>query len=336
MSISSLPSSINLIRYLLVWRVNHSLVRLPSWLPLELSFVLGNIIAERLPTNQARPWRKALEAWHEYDPFKLDSRRKQNQRLIIPDISWPIESTLFVYPTKRTFGQGELIMWELKLLGDNANHNLFLEVILPAIEQMSLTTNSRWKRSNKIWGRFDIDSIYVARGAQWEPLTVDGRLDLQSRVTPTQWSEGLIFDIPHACTFQRLNWITPFDLASIKMDEGDQKSDFPTRPSLSDVIVALISRLNSIVSNKPASYSSGWDLLGDEEKKSVQQALAQVTPIFSREQSLKRAPKNWPGRWMGSQGFKMIPEALHPYLNLASILHIGQYTHFGCGTFILS
>ena len=65
MSISSLANSIHLIRYLLVWRVNHSLIRLPSWLPVELSFVLGNIIAERLPTNQARPWRKALEAWHE-------------------------------------------------------------------------------------------------------------------------------------------------------------------------------------------------------------------------------------------------------------------------------
>ena len=55
-------SPINLIRYLIVWRVNASLVHLPRYLPTELSAVLGRLIAERLPLPQAREWRKALAA----------------------------------------------------------------------------------------------------------------------------------------------------------------------------------------------------------------------------------------------------------------------------------
>ncbi|MGB0383958.1 MAG: type III-I CRISPR precrRNA processing endoribonuclease Cas6 [Ardenticatenaceae bacterium] len=341
MSISSLPNSINLIRYLLIWRVNHSLVRLPSSLPAELSLVLGKIIAERLPTHQARPWRKALEPWDECDLFALDRRRDKNDRTIIPEISWPIENVLFVYPGKRTYGHGEFIFSELKLLGSSADHNLFLEVILPAIEEASLTSDSRWKRSNKLWGRFDIHSIHVARGVQWEPLTTDGRLDLNAQVTPSQWSEGLIFDIAPNRTFKSLKWITPFDLTlednrQAPNDRSHKPPMFAARPTLSDIFIALISRANSIISDKPTSYSSGWDLLSEEEQKAVREALAQIRPMFTSDKNIKRAPKNVPGRLIGTQRFRTIPAALIPYLQLASILHIGKYTHFGCGTFSLS
>ena len=326
-----------LIRYLIVWRVNHSLIRLPAWLPLELSYVLGKMISQRLPTNQARAWRKALEPWQESRFFDLERQRNKHDKVEVPHVAWPIESTLFAYPGKRTHGYGELVMWELKLIGNSANHQNFLELILPAIEELSMTTDSRWRRSNKIWGRFDIHSIYVARGLQWEPLTVDGRLDLQVNVTPFQWADGLHFDMLPSRRYHRMNWITSFDLtprdhAGLK----NQRSSFTTDPTLSDVIMALIARLDAIMPNKSASYRGGWDLLDEEEKRNVQEALLQVRPVFSRDRTLRKIPHFWPGRWIGSQRFSAIPDTLIPYLNLASILHIGQHTHFGCGTFALS
>ena len=56
-------SPINLIRYLIVWRVNGTMVQLPRYLPTALSQALGTLIAERLPTQQTREWRKTLDAW---------------------------------------------------------------------------------------------------------------------------------------------------------------------------------------------------------------------------------------------------------------------------------
>jgi len=49
---------IKVLRYLLVWRVNRSLVQLPPSFAADLSLVLGTIIADRLPTRKATPWRK--------------------------------------------------------------------------------------------------------------------------------------------------------------------------------------------------------------------------------------------------------------------------------------
>ena len=54
-----------------------------------------------------------------------------------------------------------------------------------------------------------------------------------------------------------------------------------------------------------------------------------------QEHTLEPAPRDWPGRWIGAQSFTKISPRLLPYLELASILHIGKHTHLGCGTFAL-
>ena len=63
----SIIEPLHLIRYLLVWKVNRKMVRLPHCLPVDLSRVLGTLIAERLPTREAQPWRKASSKWEGYD-----------------------------------------------------------------------------------------------------------------------------------------------------------------------------------------------------------------------------------------------------------------------------
>jgi len=331
--------STNLIRYLLVWRVNSSLVRLPLHFSVELSSVLGKIIAERLPTSEARCWRKFLAAWGEHRD-EASSRGKKFPKSI-PEVSWPMESVLFVYPGKTTYGHGELILWELKLIGDSADHGFFLEVILPAMEEASYTSDPRWNRPNRLWGRFDIQSVYVARGESWEPLVSDGRLDLRYRATPIQWKEGLTFGLGSERRYKhptRLVWLTPFDLRPGSGGEGHapamrMEEDFGEIPPLQCILEALVHR---ICSSTPGPRNASHDtIMRMEGQSSIHDVIEQMDHVPILRSDLKRSPKGWPGHWIGTQVFSSIPSPIIPYLELASILHIGRYTHLGCGTFTL-
>ena len=326
---------IKLIRYLFVWRVNGSLVRLPMCLSTETSLVLGTIIANRLPTRQAHPWRKALAPWDKYGGTSLIGQKKPKRA---PEISWPIETVLFVYPGKLTYGQGELIMWELKLMGESADHRLFLEVILPAMEEAGSVSDPRWRHRNILWGQFDIHAVYVARGPQWEPLVSDGRLDLNYHATPVQWAEGLTFDLRSERIFDRLTWITPFDLSD-KSSAGVQRSTKKISPqqvpTLHSILESLVVRMSLLLPAKHNTPDDVWNILSAEERTSLQAIMEQASRIPVHHTNFKPAPKYWPGRWIGAQTFPSIPRPVIPYLELASILHIGKQTHFGCGTFVI-
>ncbi len=325
---------IKLIRYLIVWRVTGSLVRLPRCPSAELSLVLGTAIANRLPTREAAPWHKALAPWDEYGGLSLVGRKKPAR---LPEVSWPIEAVLFVYPGKRTYGQGEPILWELKLLGESADHGLFLEVILPAMEEVGSTLDPRWQHRNVLWGRFDIHAIYVARGPQWEPIVTDGRLDLSYQATPVQWAEGLTFEQRSERIFDRLTWITPFDLANASGEPGRGKKIQPHEvPTLQSILESLLARMSQLLPGKHHTPEDLWNVLSEEDRASFQEVVEQAARIPVHRYNLKPAPKRGPGRWIGTQTFPSIPHPIIPYLELASILHIGKQTHLGCGTFIVS
>lgn len=339
---------INLIRYLVVWRVNRSLVRLPRCTPAELSLVLGAIIANRLPTREARPWRKTLAPWDEYQGKALNLPRgnvpnnSQPKLTTIPDVSWPIETVLFAYPGKMSYGQGEVILWELKLMGDKADHGFFLEFILPAMEEAGSTSDPQWYHQHSPWGRFDIDTVYVARGAHWEPLVRGGQLDLRYHPTPTQWAEGLTFGLSSERTFNQLTWLTPFDLAET-LTGADSASRPSSKkipayevPTLQSILEALLARMACLLPGKYNTPGDVWNILSPEEQSALFEAIGRADDIRLRRHDLGPTPKYWPGRWIGRQTFSAIPPLLLPYLELASILHIGKQTHFGCGTFIIT
>jgi hypothetical protein len=322
------------------------LVRLPRCLSIELSLVLGTIIANRLPTRQARPWRKALAPWDEYGGISLIGKKKP---ATVPEVSWPIEVVLFAYPGKIAYGQGELILWELKLMGQSADHGLFLEVILPALEEAGSISDPQWQRQNNLWGRFDIHAVYVARGSQWEPVVSNGRLDLNYRATPVQWAEGLTFDSRSERIFDRLTWLTPFDLIGDDANAGSRQSPSTrsrqrTRkkiaphqvPTLQSILESLIARMSLLLPGKYHAPNDVWDTLSAEEQSSLRAVMEQASLVPTRHTSLRPAPQRWPGRWIGTQTFASIPHPIMPYLELASILHIGKQTHFGCGTFVVS
>ncbi len=319
----------SLLRYLLVWRVNGSLVWLPDCPAVEISRVLGTLIAERLPTRRAAPWRKALAPWDEYEARK--------GRKPLPDAPWPLDATIFAYPGKRSYGQGELILWELELLGESADHGHFLELVLPALEEAARTRDRRWHQTNSLWGQFDVHGAYAARGNGWEPFVQAGKLDLQYAPTARQWLDGLPFNAPSDRLFERLTWLTPFDLTSPGRRRHRGKK-IPARevPTLGALLEALEARLTALLPGKHNTPDDLWAALGDQDRAAFQEAVEQAAAIPVRSHKLGRAPKNWPGRWIGHQFFPFVPPALVPYLQVASILHVGQHTHLGCGTFALA
>lgn len=337
----SFLNRINLIRYLVVWRVNSSAAYVPRYLTIDLSRVIGSIIAQRLPSNEKTAWKKTLDPLINYvDHISKNQNRKKDT---IPEICWPINTSLLVYPGKRTYGKDELIFWELKLWGEHADHGLFLEVILPAMEEASFTADPQWNQKNRLWGHFDIAHVFAARGNSWEPVVTAGKLDLRYRATPFQWAEQLNLKSNFRYHFHRLNWMSPFDLADVVWNLS--KFDFSIRhltllknnaPTLPLILLSLIFRVDELLHGRSKIPENIGDFLTDVERKFFHLALEKASPILMNKNNIRPAPSNWPGKWFGVQRFKAIPRSIIPYLELASILHIGRQTHFGCGTFVIA
>lgn len=331
---------INLIRYLIMLRVNRGLARLPAGLAPELSLVLGSTIANRLPTREARPWQKALRPWEASGGPALRLSAAKRKPESVPEAAWPIEAVLFVYPGKRNYGAGELMVWELKLLGDSADHALFLEIILPALEEAGFAADVPWHGPTTLWGRYNIHAVYAAHGSRWAPVVSDGKLDLRYRATPAQWAEGLILEPTHDRDLKRLTWITPFDLRPASLQDapsGPSPASIPLNevPSLEEILEALVFRISQLLPGKYNSPEAAWEVIGPDGQFDLTDALEQASHVSlaPRGHAFTPAPKEWPGRWLGAQTFSAIPPAVIPYLQLASLLHIGRQVHFGCGTF---
>ena len=256
----------------------------------------------------------------------------------IPNSAWPLDALLYVYPGKLMYGQGELILWELKLLHDSANHGLFLETLLPAIEAAAVTRDPQWNRPGKLWGHFDLEGLYVARGLQWEPLVKQGQIDLARPVTPTQWGENLPVTWPYQRLPTHLTWLTPFALgeySAAELPKPNRRRNQKSRtqsvapPRLTTILQALATRLGPNLPEwrnprKSSTPSLTWAEVLHE---------AEETTLLQHE--LQHPGKLVPGQGIGHQRFSGIPRSAVPYLTLASMLHIGDYTHFGCGTFSL-
>lgn len=300
-------------------------MQLPCYFAIELSRTLGTLIAERLPAPIPREWRRTLDAW-----ASIQQESESPDKPVPTDTEWPLRAVLWVYPIKRGFGLGEVIVWELKLIGDSADHGIFLEHILPAMEQAATTTNPRWLYHNSVWSHFDVQAIYVARGACWEPHVSDGKLNLGYRATPTQWAEGMNFQMDAARTVYRLTWVTPVDLTpSMAGTSTTTDTPYPTMPRLVD---ALMERMTVFLPSKQNTVDQVWAMLSAEEQTELWRALERAQLASS---DLERVPRYVPGRWIGTQVFAEIPATLVPYLELAAIVHVGNYTHLGCGTFRL-
>lgn len=330
MSIS--PISLNLLRYLIVWRINSPFVWLPKNFPAELSLVLGTIIGNRLSTNEAGPWRKALAPLQEYDEHARANPDKPSKA--IPANPWPIAATLFLYPGKITYGKEELLPWELKLLGESADHGLFLELLLPALEEAGYTAEPRWKKKNRLWGNFEVHNVFVTRGAHWEPLVREGKLDLRYRPTPVQWQEGLTFAAQPTQKFDTLTWLTPFAHDERVLNGDLKKRNRLVAPSAQNILESLLWRVAEALPGRHNTNTHALASMNADQLVAWQAAQAEAGSLIVRHHDL-RPPRRYDlGEMSGAQNFSApISPTLLRYFELAAILHVGKLAHYGCGTF---
>lgn len=327
---------IRLIRYLFVCQVNRSWIKTTDPLNTELPWALASVIANRLPSIEAVPWNEALALLNPYRQSLLKSQKKVPPT---PHIDWPIEAVYLTYPHKFSYGPAEHLLWELKLLGPSADHNLFLELILPAVEALSCTSDRHLYRQNGLWGRFDIRAIYAARGLTWEPVVEEGQLDLTYRPTSYQWAEGLDFGLVNKPSPNSMIWVTNFqfeDPSTYPVDTGRKKRVQPEDvPTLAQILEALLTRVAQLLPDRRRTVEMVWDICGQEEETRFTEMMALAQTIKREYYHLNPAPKHTPGMWHGILRFDKLPLLIVPYLELASILHIGYHTHFGCGTFTI-
>ena len=133
------PEVIKVLRYLIVIRVNASLIRLTKNTTTDVLYTLGSLIIENCSTRLAIPWKKNLD---------LYAKNKSDVESI--NTLWPIAASLLFFPSKCTFNEGDLIFFEIKLFGKDANHDFFLEMILPAIENGGIKKDRAWCKPNAL------------------------------------------------------------------------------------------------------------------------------------------------------------------------------------------
>ncbi len=112
-------------------------------------------------------------------------------------------------------------------------------------------------------------------------------------------------------------------------------SDDPPVPTLPLLLDALLTRLAQLLPGKYTTPGDVWDAMLPDEQDALWDAVTQANQIKSRNLNPDAVPPGWPPGWLGEQKFNTIPPLVLPYLELASVLHLGRQTHVGCGTFKL-
>ena len=157
-------------------------------------------------------------------------------------------------------------------------------------------------------------------------------------MNPSQWSLGIKFSNITSRALDRLTWLTPFALSAYeKTAPKTEKNKHPRQaPSLYGILEATSQRTAWIMLGNYATSDDFLKMIDPNARTAWQSAIKQASRIPLLRHDMTKVPSDLPGQWLGFQVFATsIPDAIIPYLELASIIHIGKYTHYGCGTFVL-
>jgi len=317
--------SIKLFRYLIAWRINAPMIRLPIDFSASISKILGYAIADSLSTRDARLWHKHLDA------NKLQLFQRPAIEDPYPETPWPVNAVIIPYTNKRNYCQGEVIYWELKLIGDSADHGFFLEAIIPAMEKLGYIEQNIPQSRMSIWGHYDILSVWVANGNQWEPLINDSQLNLRYHPKPLQWNSHLTeeYYTKEMSKKNRLIWLRPFEFEVQNLSQMHDKF-IPEMQTIIESVVRRWSYFESSIIRKEI-----WDLVPSHLLIEVKKAWEIACNMRISSYNLTPALRNEPGLWSGELTYDNIPVFLMPYLDMAAVFHVGKKTHYGCGTFAL-
>jgi hypothetical protein len=301
------------------------MVRLPLDFSAAISKTLGYAIADSIATRDARKWHKHLDA------NKLNLFQRPTVEDPYPENPWPVNAVILPYTNKRNYCKGEIIYWELKLIGDSADHGFFLEAIVPAMEKLGYTEQNIHQSRISIWGHYDILSVWVANGKMWEPLIHESQLNLRYNPKPLQWNAQFTEEYYHKNMAKqiRLIWSRPFEFDT--QDVSQIKDRFI--PEMQTIIESVIRRWGFFTSS--TLRKDFLDLLPSDLLTEVKKAWEIACNMRITSYNLKPALRDEPGLWSGELTYENIPVFLMPYLDIAAIFHVGKKTHYGCGTFVL-
>jgi len=317
--------SIKLFRYLIAWRINQQMIRLPLDFTASISKNLGYAIADSLSTREARLWHKHLDAnkLHLFQRPAIDDP--------YPESPWPINAVILPHTNKRNYCQGEVIYWELKLIGDSADHGFFLEAIVPAMEKLGYIEQNIPLSRMSIWGHYDILSVWVANGNRWEPLIANSQLNLRYHPKPLQWNSHLTEEYYNneMSKQNRLIWLRPFEFETQNLSQMHDKF-IPEMQIIIESVVRRWSFFSLSIIRKEL-----WDLVPSHLLIEVKKAWEIACNMRVISYNLTPALRDEPGLWSGEVTYENIPVFLMPYLDMAAVFHVGKKTHYGCGTFAL-
>ncbi len=305
------------------------MVRLPEAFSAELSFVLASLMAKRLSGQEAKKWKKSLGRVESSGPCAHILGRE----CILPRSYWPLDAVILPYTSKRSYGFGEYIVWELKLFSQAADHVFFLTQLLPAMEEAGFTADESLRFGHNLWGCFDLHTVKIADGDTWHPIVSNGEVDLRYQPSTSQWAKGLSNTLEERPQFFQLRWLVPcYCSALIPYDENTAEEP---PPSLSDLLGALVWRIGHLNLRRGQTFDQLLAHIDPEPRSSLLQLMDNLSSISMHSTPCPQIWRTIGGGWTGTQDFEHIPPQIIDYLQLASILHIGAYTHYGCGTYML-
>lgn len=305
---------LSLLRYLIVLRPNQAMAMLPPSLEIELVHWLGTLMARNIGGHEAKAWNKAVRRVAERRIDTFPDRRS-------PD-PWPLCFSLLVRTPSVRLIRGEPFILELNLFGERSSHQFFMGYILPALEQGGYEREASRSRSSLL-GNYDVTDVYCAKGRRWEALVDMGCVTELDPPTPQQWCLDFLTPRPDK-VLTRLDWVRP-------VIPDEQPPDYG--PDMPWLLAALARRVAIIRRSAEVDMDEVIAGLPHCEKTSWEQALVAAASMAPPRVLSK---PGWPaGALSGHQCFGAIPPVVLPFLELASILHLGLYCQYGYGCFSL-
>uniref|UniRef100_UPI004057BEE8 hypothetical protein n=1 Tax=Candidatus Electrothrix sp. TaxID=2170559 RepID=UPI004057BEE8 len=314
---------IQILRYLFVLRINRSLIETLKQPDQEILHNLAALIAENMGGADGKAWKKA-------------ARRLANASV---DVSldavplagpppWPIDAVLLAENPGTRLCLNELFFFELTVLSDRIGHHFILEYLLPALEQAGY---SRMEKQPKfgLWGNYEIVGLFCAHGADWEPVIDEGQLSSDYFPKPDQWARDFMMN-GTGKIFTRLDWIRPLAPDAAMPENG---------PDMPWLLAALERRMTALklLNKGSADMDTLVQGIPGMEKASWQEAVDAAQAMPAPVSVLRPVEKEHPAKAViGRQHFSAIPPVVLPWLELASILHLGLHTHYGYGGFSLA
>ena len=315
---------VQILRYLFVLRVNCSLIETLKQPEQEIVHLLAALIAENMGGADGKAWKKA-------------ARRLANGSVAVSVDTvplpgpppWPVDAVVLAENPGTRLGLDEHFLFELTLFGDRIGHHFILEYLLPALEQAGY---SRMEGQAKfgLWGNYEVVGLFCAHGADWEPVIDEGLLSSEYFPAPDQWARDFMMS-GAGKMFTRLDWIRPLAPDAAMPENG---------PDMPWLLAALERRMTAL---KLLNRGSATDMdalvqgIPGMEKTSWQQAVDAAQAMPAPVSVLRPVEKKHPAKAViGRQYFSAIPPVVLPWLELASLLHLGLHTNYGYGGFSLA